>query len=690
VVATDKAGNATTATNNQTVIVDQTAPAAAATVTALSSDSGSSTSDFITNAASQTVSGTFTGALGAGETIQVSANGGATWVTATAGAGTWSAGGVTLSNGAGTLSVRTIDTAGNTTAGIGHSYTLDTTAPTISNLAAAHNHSPSVTGTVSDTMSESETIHVLVSQKSGNNFGPFTEVGTTTVNVNGTTAASWSLNPSLGNGDKVEAYAVDAAGNQSAIVGPASAPAGIAGSPINLALTDLASGEAVTLTISGMPSGWTLNQGTENSDSSWSVQTNDPSSLTVTTSSMFAGAVVLSVSENWTNSDGNAGTVFVADNVEVYPASPIFAVSGDDTLTGGTAGNNEFVFAQPIGNDTIYNFKTASDTIDLIGFGMSGVGALSIAEDASGNAVVTLASGETITLVGIDSASLSASNFVFDQEPVTGNAGTMTIGNGAILPLGGTIDNTGTITLQSAGDESDLEILVRGASLTGGGQVVLSDNSANVVFGGDASAILDNLDNTISGAGQLGQGQLTLHNEGVIAATGTNALVIDTGANTVISIGTLRADGAGGLIVDSAISGGGAAVIGATSHIEFGAAADAAVNFDAGAAGTLKLDQSSTFTGTIAGFASADGLDLADIGFSAGATLGYVANASNTGGGLTVNDGTHTTNLALLGQYAASGFQTASDQGGGTIITYTQPQTSTADQSLLSNPQHTA
>src|SRR6266550_7269323 len=101
----------------------------------------------------------------------------------------------------------------------------------------------------------------------------------------------------------------------------------------------------------------------------------------------------------------------------------------------------------------------------------------------------------------------------------------MTVGDGAILPVGGTILNTGTIALNSTGDETDLEILVRGASLTGGGQVILSDNSQNVVFGGDASAVLDNVDNTISGAGQLGGGALTLKNEGTIAATGSNALV---------------------------------------------------------------------------------------------------------------------------------------------------------------------
>ena len=99
-------------------------------MTALSADTGASGSDFITNVASQTVSGTFTGTLGAGEKIQVSADGGTTWVDATVGPGSsWSASGVTLSAGAGTLSVRSIDAANNTTAGTGHSYTLDATPP---------------------------------------------------------------------------------------------------------------------------------------------------------------------------------------------------------------------------------------------------------------------------------------------------------------------------------------------------------------------------------------------------------------------------------------------------------------------------------------------------------------------------------------------------------------------------------
>jgi large repetitive protein len=291
---------------------------------------------------------------------------------------------------------------------------------------------------------------------------------------------------------------------------------------------------------------------------------------------------------------------------------------------------------------------------------------------------------------GVAASALSASSFVFDLEPVSANTGAMTIGDGAILPLGGTIGNTGTIVLASTGDETDLEILVRGATLQGGGQVVLSDNSQNVVSGGDASAVLTNVDNTISGAGQLGDGQMTLVNHGVIDANGSNALVIDTGSNTVVNTGTLEASGSGGMVVSSAVSGGGNAVISGPATLEFAAASDANVSFAAGAVGTLKLDQSGSFTGTVSGFAAGEGLDLTDVSFGAGATLGYAANASGTGGMLTVSDGVHTTSLALLGQYAAAGFQAAADQGGGTIITYTPTQASITDPTLLSNPQHTA
>ena len=105
-----------------------------------------------------------------------------------------------------------------------------------------------------------------------------------------------------------------------------------------------------------------------------------------------------------------------------------------------------FVFSQPIGHDMIYNFDAASDQIDLIGYAdFTGFGDIQAhtANDAAGNAVITLADGQSITLNGVDAASLTASDFVFDQTPVTENAGSMVISDGAILPLSGMIDNTG-------------------------------------------------------------------------------------------------------------------------------------------------------------------------------------------------------------------------------------------------------
>ena len=99
-----------------------------------------------------------------------------------------------------------------------------------------------------------------------------------------------------------------------------------------------------------------------------------------------------------------------------------------------------------------------------------------IAGDGNGDAVITLGAGETITLHGVDAASLTAADFVFDQTPVLDNAGTMAVSDGAMLPLGGTIDNTGTIALNSTGDVHRASDRRRRLTLEGGGQVILSDS----------------------------------------------------------------------------------------------------------------------------------------------------------------------------------------------------------------------
>jgi hypothetical protein len=82
--------------------------------------------------------------------------------------------------------------------------------------------------------------------------------------------------------------------------------------------------------------------------------------------------------------------------------------------------------------------------------------------------------------------------------------------------------------------------------------------------------------------------------------------------------------------------------------------------------GTLKLDNSTSFAGTVAGMAGSDTLDLADINF---ATIGTPSfSGTSTAGVLTVTDGSHTANIALLGSYIASTFTVSSDGHGGTFV----------------------
>ena len=78
---TDIAGNVSANSSATPVTVDAAAPTAEVAITAIATDSGTSSSDFVTNDTTLTVSGTH-GALGPGETVQVSSDGGVNWADA--------------------------------------------------------------------------------------------------------------------------------------------------------------------------------------------------------------------------------------------------------------------------------------------------------------------------------------------------------------------------------------------------------------------------------------------------------------------------------------------------------------------------------------------------------------------------------------------------------------------------------
>ncbi|MDF3771817.1 Ig-like domain-containing protein [Enterobacter hormaechei] len=127
----DAAGNVG-ASAHQQVTVDTVAPDAAITVTVdnITVDSGFDNNDFLTSSTSYTLNGTLGAELGAGEYVQVSMDGGTTWVYATVSGTQWRyTDARTLADGDYRYQVRVVDQAGNVGATTTQDVTVDTQAP---------------------------------------------------------------------------------------------------------------------------------------------------------------------------------------------------------------------------------------------------------------------------------------------------------------------------------------------------------------------------------------------------------------------------------------------------------------------------------------------------------------------------------------------------------------------------------
>ncbi|MCG3098800.1 Ig-like domain-containing protein [Enterobacter sp. DRP3] len=127
----DAAGNVG-ASAHQQVTVDTVAPDAAITVTvdSITVDTGFDNNDFLTSSTSYTLHGTLGAEPGAGEYVQVSMDGGTTWVYATVSGTQWSYSDTrTLADGSHSYQVRVVDQAGNVGATTTQVVTVDTQAP---------------------------------------------------------------------------------------------------------------------------------------------------------------------------------------------------------------------------------------------------------------------------------------------------------------------------------------------------------------------------------------------------------------------------------------------------------------------------------------------------------------------------------------------------------------------------------
>ena len=178
------------------------------------------------------------------------------------------------------------------------SFKVDTTAPDLTYTKLTGNK---MTGTYSDTDSGIASVEVKDTTP-GHTFDDIL-----TVANGGLSGGNWSdTNSAVQNNNSLTIIATDLAGNTKTL--NTSAPAGISAEAINIGLAQPLFGANVSVSLSGLPNGWSVNGGIHNADGSWSTTTSDPGSLTVTTAADFVGALVLNVTETWTNADGSTGT----------------------------------------------------------------------------------------------------------------------------------------------------------------------------------------------------------------------------------------------------------------------------------------------------------------------------------------------------------------------------------------------
>ena len=326
--------------------------------------------------------------------------------------------------------------------------------------------------------------------------------------------------------------------------------------------------------------------------------------------------------------------------------------------------------------------------------------------DGSSGGLIMAASGATVTLVGatLIGGTLSSGrindpggNATLDGIKATvNNAAGMEIADNASLEIEGKINNTGSITIYFG------LILIDGPSvaLEGRGTIALDQSNAyqaNLVSNA-AHATLINVGNTIAGAGLIGDSgpnTMTLINQqkGVIDALSGGGvaggpLIIDTGANAIVNMGTLEAATGqlyiasnvtnsgnlianGGYLVAAGVVTGGTATIESTGALEFEIASSATTKFAAGSTGELILDDAGQYSGTVSGFGTntTQSIDLVGIQF-ASATKSYMPASPNTSGTLTVKDTSgDIAHIKFSGSYTLAKFDLTDDGNGGTLIT---------------------
>lgn len=321
----------------------------------------------------------------------------------------------------------------------------------------------------------------------------------------------------------------------------------------------------------------------------------------------LAGSTTVNVNTNAILASGNAAGDGIVNNGAIHLLNP---VQGALAIDGVNLGDGQPWLNSFTNTGTI----TLASTITPVSPPLLGGGdrlyvqtykfANSGSIDIGGNGVLYIFPGAYGNPLGQPTA------FTPTPGGATVNSGVITLEDGGLLQSASVFTNSGRISLKSTGDETELAIENVGSFLNAG-LITLSDNANNLIDGrvllgptptggpvptggptttdgpvstgggGVASPGFASFTNagTLSGAGRIGvgNGALGLTNYGTLAANGASALIVDTG-RFVTNSGQMRATGPGGLTLDDTVfnygggvqANGGSLVDLAGGSIDFG------------------------------------------------------------------------------------------------------------------------
>jgi hypothetical protein len=493
--------------SNKNIVVDTTAPTIAFSNLALSSDTGTSGTDFITSTASQTITATLSGAPAGTDVVYGSLDGGATWTDVTSKVAgttlTWN--GVTLNAGTGTLKLKVTDNAGNDGTVASQAYTLDTTAPAITFGNLALSNDTGTSGTDFITSSASQTVSATLSAAPAGTdivWGSL-DGGATWTNitskVSGTTL-SWD-NVTLSGANTLQFKVTDSAGNDGTVASQAytldtAAPAltisnlalssdtGTSGTDF---ITSTAS-QTITATLSGAPAGTDVVYGSLDGGTTWTDVTSKVSGTTLTwtgvTLNAGAGTLQLKVTDN----AGNDGTI--ASHAYTLDATAPAITFGNLALSNDTGTSGTDFITSAAAQTISATLSGAPAGTDIVYGSLDG--------GATWTDITSKVSGTTLTWNGV---TLNSGTGTLKLK-VTDNAGN----DGTVASQAYTLDTTapaitfGNLALSNDTGTSGTDFITSSASQTVSATLSAAPAGTDVVWGStDGGATWTNVTSKVSG-----------------------------------------------------------------------------------------------------------------------------------------------------------------------------------------------